>query len=76
LDLIANGQINIILNTPIDKKAAQDDSYIRKAAIKSGIFYVTTMAAAKATIEGIKAAKNNTIAVKSLQQFHKEINFI
>lgn len=76
LDLIANGRINIILNTPIDKKAAQDDSYIRKAAIKSGICYVTTMAAAKATIEGIKAVKNNTIAVKSLQQFHKEISFI
>jgi len=76
LDLIANGQINIILNTPIDKKGAQDDSYIRKAAIKSGICYVTTMAAAKATIEGIKAAKSNTIEVKSLQQFHKEISFI
>lgn len=74
LDLLANGKIDIIVNTPIDKKAAQDDSYIRKAAIKSGICYVTTMAAAKATIEGIKAAKNNIIGVKSLQQFHKEIS--
>jgi len=75
LDLIANGQIDIILNTPIDKKGAFDDSYIRKAAIRSGICYVTTMAAAKATIEGIKAARNNKIGVKSLQEFHKEISF-
>jgi len=76
LDLIANGRINIILNTPIDKKGSFDDSYIRKAAIRSGICYVTTMAAAKATIEGIKAAKSNIIAVKSLQEFHKEISFV
>lgn len=73
LDLIANGQIDLIVNTPNDKKGAFDDSYIRKAAIKNRICYVTTMAAAKATIQGIKAAKNNTIAVKSLQEFHKEI---
>ncbi len=73
LDAIANGKINIIVNTPNDKKGANDDSYIRKAAIKAKISYVTTMAAAKATIEGIKAAKETTISVKALQDFHKGI---
>jgi len=74
LDAIANGQINIIINTPIDKKSVHDDSYIRKAAIKGRISYVTTMAAAKATAAGIKEIKNNSaLGVKSIQDFHKEI---
>jgi carbamoyl-phosphate synthase large subunit len=74
LDAVANGQIDIIVNTPNDKKSAHDDSYIRKAAIKAKISYVTTMAAAKATIAGMKAIKNkDTVGVKSLQEFHKGI---
>jgi len=74
LDAVANGQIDIIVNTPDDKKGANDDSYIRKAAIKAKISYFTTMAAAKATIAGIKAVKNNVISVKSIQEFHKDIH--
>jgi carbamoyl-phosphate synthase large subunit len=74
LDAVTNGKIDIIVNTPIDKKSAQDDSYIRKAAIKARISYVTTMAAAKATIAGIKQMKSNQAAgVKSLQEIHKGI---
>lgn len=74
LDAIANGKIDIIVNTPIDKKGADDDSYIRKAAIKSRISYVTTMAAARATIAGIKEIKFNTArGVRSLQEFHSMI---
>jgi len=74
LDAIANKQIDIIINTPNDKKGAVDDSYIRKAAIKGKIAYNTTMAAAKATIEGIKTVKSNEqLPVKSLQEFHSEI---
>jgi carbamoyl-phosphate synthase large subunit len=73
LDAIANKQIDIIVNTPDDIKGAFDDSYIRKAAIKGKISYVTTMAAAKATIAGITAVKNNHVGVRSLQEFHKGI---
>ena len=73
LDAIANKQIDIIVNTPDDKKGAYDDSYIRKAAIKGKISYVTTMAAAKATIAGIKAVKTKPAGVRSLQDFHKNI---
>jgi len=74
VDAVTNSQIDIIINTPIDKKGANDDSYIRKAAIKAKISYVTTMAAAKATIAGIKEIKNNSaVGVKSLQEFHKGI---
>jgi len=75
IDAITNGQIDIIVNTPIGKKGADDDSYIRKAAIKGGISYVTTMAAARATIAGIKDIKFNKAAgVRSLQELHSQIH--
>ncbi len=74
LDAITNGEIDIIINTPDDKQGNEDDSYIRKNAVRKRVFYVTTMAAAKATVEGIKAIKNGGgKGVKSLQQFHSEI---
>ncbi len=71
LDAITNGEINLIINTPNDKKGAVDDSYIRKSAIKYRIPYMTTMAAAKATIEGIRAAKSDDVfEIHSLQEYH------
>jgi carbamoyl-phosphate synthase large subunit len=74
LDAIANGQINLIVNTPNDKKGAMDDSYIRKTAIKNRIPYMTTMAAAKATAAGIHSMKNGEgQPVKSLQEYHASI---
>ena len=73
-DQIANGEIQMIINTPAGKTSAHDDSYIRKAAIKHRVPYMTTMAAAKASAEGIKAIKNNThLGVKSLQAHHADI---
>ena len=73
-DSIANGDITLIVNTPIGKESAHDDSYIRKAAIKHRIPYITTMAAAKAATEGIRALKENKhFGVKSLQAHHDEI---
>ena len=73
LDAITNGEVDIVINSPVGKKGADDDSYIRKAAIKARISYVTTMAAAKATVEGIKARKMNEPVLKSLQEFHEDI---
>ena len=74
LDAITNKEVDIAINSPVgNKKGADDDSYIRKAAIKARISYVTTMAAAKATVEGIKARKKEESVLKSLQEFHKEI---
>jgi len=73
LDAITNGEVDIIINSPSDKKGAMDDSYIRKAAIKGRLCYVTTMAAAQATVEGIKAMKEKSKTVTPLQDFHKNI---
>lgn len=74
LDEITNKKVQMIINTPVGKKGAVDDSYIRKAAIKNKIPYMTTMAAAKASVQAIRAAKRDEkMGVKSLQEFHKEI---
>ncbi len=74
LDLMANGQIDLIINTPIGKDSAHDDSYLRKAAIKGKIPYMTTMAAARASAKGIHYVNTHGDSeVKSLQELHGEI---
>ena len=73
VDEINENKIALVVNTPSGRKGAQDDSYIRKAAIKGRVPYVTTMAAAKAALAGIKAAQQKEFGVKSLQEFHSEI---
>ncbi len=74
LDLITNGKIDLVLNTPIGKERNEEDGYLRKAAIKQKIPYMTTMAAAKATVSGIKSMKMPGCGiVKSLQELHSEI---
>ncbi len=73
-DEIANGHIQLIINTPSGKEAVTDDSYIRKSAIKHRVPYITTMAAAKASTEGIKASKEIVEnSVTSLQYYHSQI---
>ena len=73
-DMITNGDIDLIINTPIGKDSVNDDSYLRKAAIKAKVPYMTTVAAAKATAEGIHYVKNNPESeIKSLQEYHSEI---
>ncbi len=75
VDAIHNKEIQLVINTPSGKSSKYDDSYIRKAAIKYKLPYITTAAAAKATAEGIKASLSNKgeIKVKSLQSYHKAI---
>lgn len=74
LDLITNGNIDLIVNSPAGKDSVHDDSYLRKAAIKARVPYVTTIAAARATIKGILyVQKNGDADVKSLQLLHGEI---
>ena len=74
LDLITNGKIDLIINSPSGKESMHDDSYLRKSAIKAHIPYITTIAAARAAAEGIALVKVGGIGeVKSLQEWHAEI---
>ena len=73
-DLITNGSIDLIINSPSGKESAHDDSYLRKAAIKAKIPYVTTIAGARATAKGILYVQaHGDSDVKSLQELHSEI---
>ncbi len=74
LDMITNGDIDLIINSPIGKDSVHDDSYLRKAAIKARVPYITTIAAAKAAAEGIRfVQKNGDDDIMSLQEWHAVI---
>lgn len=77
-DLITNGEIQLIINTPSPgKKSASDGSAMRKAAVKAGVPYITTVVAARAAAEGIHQIKlNGNEEVLSLQEWHAEITAI
>lgn len=73
-DMITNGDFDLIINSPIGKFSIHDDSYLRKAAIKAKTPYITTVAAARVTAEGIHYLKTHEGSeVKSLQELHSEI---
>ena len=74
-DMITNGDFDLIINSPVGKDSIHDDSYLRKAAIKAKAPYITTVAAAKVTAEGIHYLKTHKGSeVKSLQELHGEIH--
>ena len=72
-DEIMNGEIHLVINTPIGRKSHHDDSYIRKTAIKHKVPYITTIAAALASVRGIAASRNGRGEAKSLQSYHADI---
>ena len=73
-DAITNKQVQLVINTPKGNDAGPDDSYVRKACIKARVPYMTTMAAALATANGIlQVQKEKKIGVMSLQERHSHI---
>ena len=72
-DAIKNREIHLVVNTPVGKTGAHDDSYIRKAAIKYKVPYITTTAAAIAAVKGISAMRKGHGSVRSLQHYHARI---
>jgi len=73
-DAITNGEVNLVINTPIGRSGLSDDSYIRKTAIKHGVPYITTLAAALAAAKGIADARQSGREVRSLQEYHADIH--
>lgn len=72
-DVITDGGIQLVINTPRGKASKADDSYIRKAAIRFKVPYVTTVAAASAAVKGIAACISDKPRVRSLQEYHAAI---
>ena len=73
VDAIMNGGVQLVINTPSGRMSQNDDSYIRKAAIKYKVPYITTIAAAVAAVKGITAFRQGHGRAKSLQSYHQDI---
>jgi len=73
VDAVKNGDIQLIVNTPSGKLSVNDDSYIRKSAIKHNVPYITTVAAAVAAAEGIVSRIAGQAPIRSLQEWHADL---
>ncbi len=69
-DRMIDGQVHLIINTPLGRDSQIDDRVIRQTALKYGIPCITTLSGARAIAEGIAALKKGPLQVKSLQEWH------
>jgi len=74
LDLIKNGELVMVINTPAGKTPRVDEVRIRTAAVQHKISIMTTLASAKAAVAGIKALRAQGLTVQSIQEYHRELN--
>ena len=70
VDLIKSQKIDFVFNTPLGRESFYDDSAIRKAATLHGVLVVTTLTAAAATVQAIRALREQTLDVVSLQEIY------
>jgi carbamoyl-phosphate synthase large subunit len=70
LDMLKNGEIQLIINTPSGPVARQDEVRIRTTALYQRVPVMTTLAAAQATLRALRSLKTKTLGVKSLQEYH------
>jgi len=73
VDLILNGEIQLLVNTPLGKHAQVDDERLRQAAIANRVPYTTTLTAASAAVEAIAARRSREPGVRSLQEWHERL---
>ncbi len=70
VDLLKSGEIDIVFNTPLGRESFYDEGALRKAAAQHGVLCVTTLTAAAATVQAIRALKTRPLEVMSLQEIH------
>jgi carbamoyl-phosphate synthase large subunit len=71
LDLLKNGEIDIVINTPLGRQSFRDDMLMRRECHASNVLLLTTMSAARATVEAIRSLRENTLEPISLQDLYK-----
>ena len=71
VDAMINGEMHLVINTPVGRDPAIDDAYIRRTAMKLGLPCVTTMTGAAAAVEAIAALRGRTLTVRSLQELRR-----
>jgi len=70
VDRIKSGGIHLIINTPLGRESFYDDGPIRTNATLHGVLCVTTLTAAAATVQAIRALRKHTVTVSALQDIH------
>ena len=70
LDMIKNGEISFIINTPSGKTPREDEVKIRSAAVAQRIPIMTTLSAARASLRGIRSLREQGFRVKCIQEYH------
>ncbi|MCU0844322.1 MAG: carbamoyl-phosphate synthase large subunit [Spirochaetes bacterium] len=74
IDLVKNDEIDLIINTPTGKIPKHDAFSIRQAALRFRVPIITTIAGAKAAVQGLlEVRKNRNISVRSIQEYHAEV---
>jgi len=73
-DAVTDGDIQLLINTPIGKASKVDDSYIRKAVVRHKVPYITTLAAASAAAKGIADFIKTGAELRPLQSYHEDIS--
>jgi len=71
VDLIKSGKLDLIINTPLGRASRFDEKAIRRAAVQGGVTCITTLSAAAAAVNGIRAQREMGIQVASLQELHQ-----
>jgi carbamoyl-phosphate synthase large subunit len=71
-DLVKSSKIDLIINTPLGRTSHMDERAIRRAAIQQGITCITTLSAAVAAVQGIRAQRQGGIQVECLQELHRK----
>ncbi len=72
-DVIQQGQIDLIVNTPSGKRAHHDEAAIRIGAVKHRVPYVTTIEGAQALVEAIRTLKAGTLTVSAIEELQRRL---
>ncbi len=70
VDLIKSERIHLIVNTPTGQGAVFDEQALRRAAVAARVPMITTLAAARAAVEGIEALQSGKSSIECLQELH------
>ena len=73
MDHLINGEIDLVVNTPLGRESHEDDGIIRRTALKHDIPCITTLSGAMAAVEGIAALQRDGLSVRSLQEMHASV---
>jgi carbamoyl-phosphate synthase large subunit len=72
VDHIKSHRIDVVVNTPLGRESFYDDGAIRKSATLHGVLVITTLTAAAATVQAVRALRERALDIVSLQEIHEQ----